>query len=310
MYCADTNLVAPSGECSAGFYCPPGSKNSLGLTEYTGNNSCPIGSYCPQGAKVPLACPPGTYNPHEGMSDITDCIDCPPGYYCAEYNLSSVSGPCDGGYYCETGSKVSKPLRDENTSTSCYDDPHGDVCPPTSYCPPGTAFPLPCAPGSYNDLYAQDSCFDCPSGYFCPGNTSEFFVCPIGHYCPNGTKFSNEFPCPEGTYSNSTTRSSVTDCLPAPPGYYASGTGNIEPDGFCHHGYYCPAGAISPTPYCNTSLCETGGRCEPGMLCLNHTGYPLPCPGGQYCSDYSGLVTGYCAEGYYCYEVFHIYYVM
>ncbi|CAM9131044.1 unnamed protein product, partial [Ectocarpus fasciculatus] len=301
MYCADAALKSPTGQCSAGFFCPPGSMNSWGLTVYTGNNSCPTGSYCPAGAQVPLGCPPGTYNPHRGISDISDCIDCPPGHFCAEYNLSSVSGVCDAGFYCEAGAKVPNPLRNK-TALNCYDDPHGDVCPPASFCPPGTAHPFPCEAGTYNDLFEQASCFNCPAGYYCPGNTSEYFACPVGHYCPSGTKYRNERPCPEGTYNNDTTRGSLSDCHPAPPGYYISGTGNTEPDGYCLHGFYCPSGAINPTPFCNSSICETGGRCTPGMLCPNVTGYPLPCPGGQYCANYNGLVTGFCAEGYYCHE--------
>lgn len=31
------------------------------------------------------------------------------------------------------------------------------------------------------------------------------------------------------------------------------------------------------------------------------------CPGGQYCADVSGLVTGNCTAGYYCVEVGFLY---
>ena len=30
------------------------------------------------------------------------------------------------------------------------------------------------------------------------------------------------------------------------------------------------------------------------------TAYPQPCPGGDYCGDNSGAVTGRCDPGYYC----------
>ena len=39
-----------------------------------------------------------------------------------------------------------------------------------------------CPAGSYNNLTGQTNCFDCPPGYYCPGNTTtyEAFPCPAG----------------------------------------------------------------------------------------------------------------------------------
>lgn len=48
----------------------------------------------------------------------------------------------------------------------------------------------------------------------------EFIICIdkslfwyLGHYCPNGTKVSNQYPCPSGTFSNNTGIGSASDCL-------------------------------------------------------------------------------------------------
>lgn len=299
MYCGDVNLKKPNGNCSSGFFCPPGSINAWGLTVFTGNHSCPRGSYCPEGSELPLACPPGTYNPYLGIASIEECLTCTSGNFCAEYNMSTISGPCAPGYYCETGSATAYPIR----NNTCSAISRGDVCPTGTYCPIGSSFPLPCPSGYFNDKVQQDKCNICPNGYYCPANSTSYFDCPSGYYCPLGTQFKFQFPCPQGTFSNETRRRNISDCIAAPPGYFVTGTGNIKPDGPCDSGFYCPSGAISATPSCNSNFCDTGGRCIPGQYCPTATGYPLPCPGGFYCSDYSGLPTGVCSEGYYCYEV-------
>jgi hypothetical protein len=33
-----------------------------------------------------------------------------------------------------------------------------------------------------------------------------------GHYCPNGTKVSNQYPCPAGTFNNGTGLRWDTEC--------------------------------------------------------------------------------------------------
>lgn len=42
------------------------------------------------------------------------------------------------------------------------------------------------------------------SGYFCENGTVVPAVCPVGHFCPEGTRFGQEFPCPSGTFGNTT----------------------------------------------------------------------------------------------------------
>lgn len=40
-----------------------------------------------------------------------------------------------------------------------------------------------------------------------------------------------------------------------------------------------------------------------GQYCPEGSAMWRSCPGGQYCADVSGLVTGNCTAGYYCIEV-------
>lgn len=51
---------------------------------------CPKGRYCKQGTKFPELCPPGTYNPIEGISDVSACLDCPEGYYCPGFGNNAT----------------------------------------------------------------------------------------------------------------------------------------------------------------------------------------------------------------------------
>ena len=83
-------------------------------------------------------------------------------------------------------------------------------CPVGHFCPIGSDAPQRCANGTFQDEETQALCDPCPEGYFCD-NTLDIVildntttVCPVGHYCPVGTSFSNQFPCPVGTFNNLT----------------------------------------------------------------------------------------------------------
>ena len=293
-YCSRTGLTKPNGFCSPGYYCPPGSKDSYGRTDNANYTKlCPTGSYCPNGTAVPHHCHPGTFNPFQGQEV---CKNCTAGQYCELYNLTRVTGPCDPGYYCVGGSAVRNPSHLSNGGT---------VCPIGHYCPVGTSLPYPCSNGTYQSLTGQSSCISCPSGYYCTQGTSNFATrdCPVGHYCPTGTKYPFQYPCPSGTYNNLTNRHGLSDCLHAPPGYYVSTAGSTQPYAQCSVGYYCPEAATTSTPACNSAYCSKGGACKAGEICPLGSGSPLPCPGGRYCNNTSGVITGVCTAGYYCIKV-------
>ena len=310
MYCSVEGLPSPDGFCRAGFYCPAGSRNDVGLTSQSQNHTCPIGSYCPRGSVVPAGCPPGTFNPSRGKHNVTECLDCTPGSFCGLWNMSSPSGPCEAGFFCSTGSNVSNPVSMyENGYTSRMVG--GGVCPVGHSCPSGTAVPYSCPPGTFNDLIEQSSCRVCPASYFCPGSVSNYasgaYDCPKGFYCKNGTQVATQHPCPAGTYSNRTLLRSISECIAAPGGHYSQGTGNDRPTGLCATGYYCPAGATTATPSCSSKYCSTGGACVAGEECAQGSHLPVPCRAGHYCGDQSGLVTGVCAAGYYCIQVCEVF---
>lgn len=120
------------------YVCIQGAFQSQPLDDATGRK-CPSGFYCPAGTSRMHSCPLGTFNSLKGLiyvfmkhmffslysscspiknivflsrirhvniyvltgaASILECQPCPPGQYCADYGLSSPSGPCNSGYYC------------------------------------------------------------------------------------------------------------------------------------------------------------------------------------------------------------------
>lgn len=82
-------------------------------------------------------------------------------------------------------------------------------CPAGHYCPGANDAPIRCDNGYYQTLQTQTTCDICDAGYYCDNTVNIAFVnatsiCPEGYYCPTGTRFSNEFPCPIGTFNNIT----------------------------------------------------------------------------------------------------------
>lgn len=156
--------------CNAGFYCPQGSGSGI---------LCPVGNYCEAGSSVPSVCPANTFNPTQGAASSsscqncpsntssppgaascspscpagqywngTNCIICPPGFYCPVGN--NVPILCPSGYFCSEGSTV--PV----------------ACPQNTYSPiPGAASSaacLTCAPGSTSGS-GSSGCFILNDGF-------------------------------------------------------------------------------------------------------------------------------------------------
>lgn len=97
---------------------------------------------------------------------------------------------------------------------------------------------LGCEAGTYNNEEGQKKCKDCPSGYYCLGNTTNYvsFLCPKGHYCPPNTPNPYNKPCPPGTYNHLMGGQNISACQKCTPGYYCSGWGNIAPTDSCSPG--------------------------------------------------------------------------
>ncbi|CAN0384375.1 unnamed protein product, partial [Ectocarpus sp. 12 AP-2014] len=236
-FCAETGLTAVEGPCAEGYYCPAGSE--VCTEDVVGGRChiCPEGFYCPAGVSTPEACIVGTYNPSTQKRAVEDCTACSEGYYCETTGLVAPTGPCHGGHYCKRKVDTAAPTTgitiESGVTTLCFYPMYtqqveygGDLCPVGTYCGNGTATPLPCLAGTYNDLEGQEECFACPAGYYCEANATAYdsTPCPAGYYCPEGTTFATEHPCPPGTYANTTMTSSEENCVDAPAGWYVAGS--------------------------------------------------------------------------------------
>lgn len=227
-----------SGLCPAGYYCLPGTAFNAGSNSTSGSGSlsqttplpCPLGYYCPTGTGnkckpgsyfsngVCIECAAGKYmipgagcaNCKAGESSTRGSVACTP---CAA-GTASVSGGlcgiCPAGTYT-SGTKCIN-CRDGESSVEggvCISCPPGQssksggLCsactgPPGTYCPGGTAGPVPCA---------------APVGRYCIGANNQFSVCPPGYVCPGGTGVPSLTQCPYNY------RDYGTQCY-LPPGKY------------------------------------------------------------------------------------------
>lgn len=93
----------------------------------------------------PIPCPPGTYQPNTGKSNLrdatgSDCIKCPAGYYCQEgawyYNINFL---CDKGFYCPNDIENPYNIEVEGLTDNKYGpDIIGSYGPQQTACPAGT----------------------------------------------------------------------------------------------------------------------------------------------------------------------------
>ncbi len=300
-YCDSMGLTAISGKCTPGHYCIGGASKPNPIDGISGA-LCPKGHYCPEGVELPSACPPGTYNRLNGSRRVDACLACRPGYYCDGFGLTEVTGCCEAGWYCTGGA----------------DKPRQFHAPPGHYSDACAEDPTPCPLKTYNPTQNQSSCWDCPAGSYCPemGMSSlTGFACPKGSYCPAGVQV--EIPCPVGTFSNTTGKTSADTCTKCLPGYYCDTNGLKAPSGPCNAGYWCGNGSYDPNPTIQTfgGMCPAGKYCEAGsdegIPCPIGTFRPttlaktqsdcLPCPAGWACNS-TGLVAPVvkCGAGYYC----------
>jgi hypothetical protein len=303
QYCDSPGLTAPTGPCAAGYFCGKGSSVAnphaadpfhLGYAGdtcvVTSNSSvndiCPPGHYCPEGSPSPVQCPPGTNTSSDGLTHVGDCQACVKGYYCPSNGTVYSEQQCLAGYYCPSG-------------TSMPSDFDNLVCPTGSRCPVGSDFPVPCDAGTYQDERGNDTCKQCPIGFFCAINSSKPILCPSGYYCPTASNNPLEFPCPAGTYNPIPGLRVKEACLDCVEGSYCETPGLSEPTGLCAAGYYCGSRAITRSP-----LGLNGSDiCSPGHYCPEGSVLPTPCPAGTNSTSY-GLhredECGACSKGYYC----------
>ena len=259
--------------CPAGYYC----LNSGIINNAKMPTICPAGSFCPSRSSAARPCPQGTYSIELGLTQQSDCVSCPAGFYCIG-GQSSVSGKCKDGYYCLGSAYLDMPQND-NTGGIC---PQGFYCPATAIM--GNANPIPCPPGTYNDAFgATDSsfCLLCQAGYFCPlrGGTSATYFTGTTYQCHSG------YLCIQGSVTPYPNEGGVTG-RPCNPGYYCSAGASSESP--CLEGTYnpylsqgscltCPAGKL-----CDVQMMTTFKSCPAGSYCSGGSSVPTPCDAGTY----------------------------
>lgn len=65
---------------------------------------CPPGYYCPSGSTSPTEVPIGYYNPLQGIDSLDGVQICPPKYYCPNTAMTNYLGfTCAAGHYCPAG---------------------------------------------------------------------------------------------------------------------------------------------------------------------------------------------------------------
>ena len=93
--------------------------------------------------------------------------------------MSTTSGNCSAGYYCNGGSYMGAPILTSNATTESecgcpLMNYTGGKCWPGSYCPPGAAYPISCTEGMYCKDYGLEAPTGlCMEGYYCDGNASQ-----------------------------------------------------------------------------------------------------------------------------------------
>jgi hypothetical protein len=151
-------------------------------------------------------------------------------------------------------------------------------CPTGYYCPVDTTIPFPCPAGTYNNLTGQNDAADC-------------LVCPVGQYCPIISTLPAD--CAAGSYRITEGAQQQENCTVCPSGNYCP-VRSVTPTN-------CSAGTYNPT---------TGGgavsdclACLAGNFCPIATTTPTQCAAGSYRGSVGGVDQGSCAaciSGNYC----------
>ena len=187
-YCPE-GVFCPEGAtkmqpCPAGFCCPTGSPSPQTCLAGTYCNApelsfgieCPAGYFCPISSSAPTPCPPGYFCPAATGSPFP----CSAGAYCPAG--ASAQWPCPAGHYCPLGALMPVPcpgglLNCPTDAMECPSDAPscslcvigGDKCGPGTYCPKADN-------GPQRRL--------CPAGSYCPGGTAAPIPCKDASLCP------------------------------------------------------------------------------------------------------------------------------
>ena len=186
-----------------------------------------------------------------------------------------VNVQIDGVVSSFSASQLDAALAVSNMSVIAYNDQNVSLaqaqCPTGSYCPADSTTSIACAAGTYQPLLGQISsaaCRQCPINTYCPfASTVVFTSCPSGFKC-NAAALTAPIACELGTYQ---TLSNQSACVS------------------------CPTGARCPLLNMSLfSVCGLGNY-QP----LTGQTICLPCPAGSYCSSDITTTPTACSEGSY-----------
>eukprot|EP01135_Chromosphaera_perkinsii_P005913 Nk52_evm8s371 gene=Nk52_evmTU8s371 len=303
-YCETTGLAKPTGQCTAGYYCPAG-QNVPNPPAFV----CQAGHMCPTGSASQVRCPSGTYQKDPAKAT---CTTCPAGYFCDATKSPVVlfsGSDCPQGYYCPAGTKIDKefacPLGKFGGAKNLKSESECSICPGGKYC------------GSVG-LTTHSG--DCLAGYYCksgawlatPSDGVTGDRCPPGSFCTVGS--AQPVACPSGTFSPSSGATSNAACIPCSAGKYCAAAGSQTSNELpCTGGYLCLQGADTPTPVDGVKgrKCKIGHYCPTGatteIACAHGTFGPndglsacVPCTAGNYCPS-SGMTSPTpCTSGNFC----------
>jgi hypothetical protein len=319
-YCPGGDITSTLN-CTKGNYCAGGNSAPVACTQGTytsgtGRSSCdicPAGSWCGLATSVPQPCaagfycdegsnqandqycPSGTYNNRTGASQQSDCLPCPPGYYCTAAT-STPTLKCGPGYYCSGGSSSPQPT--DQTGGQCQqgyvcllgasapipditDPTQGYPCPKGHRCIAGSGIEDACPAGQYQPSNGSSTCLECLPGRYCPGATIVPLLCPAGSFCKAGSGAPTK--CQNGTWagvSSPTGLMNQSQCAECPEAVYCQG-GVIA--GPCAPGHVCYWGNDRPDPTATLpNPFENGGKCPLGFYCDGNTTNIYPCPNNTY----------------------------
>ena len=301
--------------CAAGYHCEeaslvPNPSEIIDPVTAGAGSACPTSNYCESG-ESPVLCPNNKYNPQEGITQETECLDCRPGKECVTDADRITETDCPAGQYCLAGG----PSPNEE-------------CTNNFVCPEGTPIEEVCLNGEYYDSNDKAACADCPDGSYCDGVTvaeedDDFNIqsvspspCEAGYFCATGSNSVKlESPCAKG---ESSTASSTT-CDACQDGKHCPNIGSAvgtDDEADCYPGYHCLAGSYSPFGRTinndNELQCPAGTYCETGdsvdcpagtyrdSVGAGGVNECTPCPAGKSCNSGDRTTYGECPPGSFC----------
>ena len=148
---------------------------------------CPPGYYCTGSDNDPLACPPGTYQPHWMATTYDACIACP---------LDEITTICPRAGLAQPVNCLSDTVASEFVNICAL-----LACPTGSY---------------YTTSNSFLECRRCLPGHYCVNSTAH--SCPLGTYREGegATELGQCLPCPLGTYAVGGQIARSTVCPPCP----------------------------------------------------------------------------------------------